>query len=166
MLQAMQPNNLHHVEVTLPNDMDAMELAGVLRTLSQYAPRVETLALTSHSPICFPGFGPMQDMLVGKGGRAKLKELILKDLGPVGRAQILELASIATANAGLSLRRLGLYDTMCSLNHSPTECRNRVKQTVTAAMPTLEIGGLEKNCPYCRKNTTSFSLSDSDDSDW
>lgn len=156
MLQGMQPT-LCRLRLDVQDTMTAPELATVLQTLCQQAPHLDGLVLfgldgtgtgmgAGHMDDddgilvdLFPGFKPLQALLVGREDSATLRILYIQNMGPVGRAQILELASMATANSQLSLRKLSLQDDCpCSEDGSWAECRKRAEDALRAAAPSLE----------------------------
>lgn len=108
MLETMSPT-LRHVTIAAPPSLSARRWATVLKTLCRRAPQLETLSIGCGDPSdSFPGFKPLQPVLVGRKGFAALRELWINDLGPVGREQFQELASMTTAKEELCLRKLHL----------------------------------------------------------
>lgn len=148
MLESLRLLRRLHLEV--PTPLGAQGLTTVLQTLGTHAPRLDQLTLSSWRPIqelssasaastsLFPGFKALQAVLLGRGGSAALRELQIYDMGPVGRAAFLELASLAAAHPTLSLRKLHLSDCACSGDRSWSECRDRAEDALRAAMPHLE----------------------------
>ncbi|XP_034235638.1 uncharacterized protein LOC117642004 [Thrips palmi] len=146
MLQKSATLRRLHLEV--PVSLGAPGLSTVLRTLCLHAPQLESLSLSrwwrseqalAASQSLFPGFKPLQAMLANRDGRYSLRELLLSHVGPVGRAEFLELASMVTAaGARPSLRKLHVQDCPCSADRGWDECRDRAEDALRAAMPSLE----------------------------
>ena len=138
MLETMSPT-LRHVTIAAPPSLSARRWATVLKTLCRRAPQLETLSIGCGDPSdSFPGFKPLQPVLVGRKGFAALRELWINDLGPVGREQFQELASMTISNGGLSLSMVYLGGCCCSLDDSGEECRDRAVDALKQAAPSLE----------------------------
>lgn len=148
MLSAMRPT-LRDLWLDLPATMDPKALAAVFETLCCRAPQLRTLSLscrtccpTQARPMMFPGFSHLRALLVGGDRPASLRELFIQDMGPIGRQEIRELAAMAAAHGGLSLRELHLVDCACSVDGSSAKCKDGAELALKAAVPELDYPGL------------------------
>lgn len=175
-LQAMEPARLRHFTLYVHNTLGAARLATVLQTLCSAAPRLETLALyscqsTEESMDLFPGFRPLQPLLVGSG--ATLRELKISFMGPIGSAEFEDLVSMAD-DGGLSLRMLDLVVPICSVDRSPANCRENFIIALKTVAPSLKmvVNCMCAELGWIRHGSDSDSYSESEildaylDSDW
>lgn len=146
MLQAMEPT-LRCLKLYAQDTMGAGRLAAVLQTLCRHAPRLEVLELncwkrsSKRAMEVFPGFKHLLPLLVGRGGSAgTLREVRINPTACfVGRAQLLELASLFAANGELSLRKLKLGAMFCSEDDDRSQCREKAYGALRTAAPSLHV---------------------------
>lgn len=150
---------LHALRLVLPGQLGAGGVARILEALSRHAPRLYLLELVGGwectapdaigdvrvSGPCdvFPGFAPLRGMLLRVPGRLEaptLRHVRVTELGPVGRAQLLELVAMAKESPkGLPLLKLNLADCSCSEGRLWGNCRDRAEDALRAAMPQLDF---------------------------